>query len=64
MGTLLTTEDLTERWKCSKRTVFRAAERGLPYVRLPGGRRLLFDLKDVEAFEAEGRVEGARGWLP
>jgi hypothetical protein len=64
LGPKLTVDDLCQRWRCSPWTVYRQVERGLPCTRLPGGRRLLFDVADVTSFEGEGRVEvrgGARG---
>ena len=45
---------LTERWL--RRLV---AERRVPYTKLPGSSRLLFDLDDLDQLAESGRVEKA-----
>ncbi|HUP68499.1 MAG TPA: hypothetical protein VM142_01665 [Acidimicrobiales bacterium] len=56
MSPFLTVEDLAARWRTTPHAVRNQKYRGLLPVPLRVGRRLLWDLADIEAFEA-GRRE-------
>jgi predicted site-specific integrase-resolvase len=49
MSTLLTDDDLCERWRCSPATLPRYRSQGLIAIRIGGGMK--YRLEDVEAFE-------------
>lgn len=52
--------DLADRWSISAKKLAndRCAGRGMPYVKV--GSAVLYALADVEAFEAQNRVEVSR----
>jgi excisionase family DNA binding protein len=54
-----TLEEVADEWfRSSTWTVRRAVERGeLPFVRVPGTRRMLFDPADLERIFEESRVD-------
>lgn len=58
--TLLTTADLARRWRTTEQAVYAARHRGECPGAVRRGRRLLWRLKDVEAWE-ELRTDGNIG---
>jgi excisionase family DNA binding protein len=55
----LTVDDVAERLCCSVRTVHaRVARSEIPFRRLPGCRRLLFDEDDIAAWANGAELEG------
>ena len=61
MKRYLTIEEVAAEWfRSSEWTVRRAVERGvLPFTRVPGTRRMLFDPADVQRLFEENRVDVA-----
>jgi len=59
----LTLGEVADEWfRSSAWTVRRAVDRGeLPFVRLPGTRRMLFDPADLERIFGENRVDVTAG---
>jgi len=54
----LLVEDVAERLRCSARTIHELTRTGaIPHRRLPGGRRCLFLLPELEAWEAGATLE-------
>jgi hypothetical protein len=57
--TLLTRQELAERWQCSSRTLDRLRDQGrLPWLNIASGNRrplIRFRLADIEEFEARIR---------
>lgn len=54
----LLVEDVAERLRCSTRTIHEMTRTGsIPHRRLPGGRRCLFRLDELEAWESGSQLE-------
>jgi predicted DNA-binding transcriptional regulator AlpA len=59
---LLTTEELALRWRTTEQAIYAARHRGHCPPALRVGRRLLWRLKDVEAWETARLEPLARSW--
>lgn len=62
MSPFLTVEELAERWHTTPKAVHNMKHKLPPVVKI--GRRLLWDMSDIEAYEAGRREEPAKKERP